>query len=280
MKKRLALFAMILTAAGMTVLVLQSCSDAPFERTDDGMTVRLNGKSQYPGQAVRLRVINDRIIRVSAVPSGEFPETSSLMAVTQNGKDTEFTIEKGEGHVTLSTSSLSAEVSLTTGMVRFTGNDGTVFLSEAEGGGRSFMPVMAMNETGYTVRQQFESDPVEAIYGLGANQTSFMNLRGKDADLFQYNTLAVVPFIISNRNYGILWDNNSRTKYGDIREWNELSSLKLRDSQGSAGGLTAVYADRRTGKKVFTTRNEKEINYQFIPDLVKFPEGLTWVTGR
>ncbi|MGE5348195.1 MAG: DUF4968 domain-containing protein, partial [Actinomycetota bacterium] len=152
MKKRLALFAMILTAAGMTVLVLQSCSDAPFERTDDGMTVRLNGKSQYPGQAVRLRVINDRIIRISAVPSGEFPETASLMAVTQNGKDTEFTIEKGEGHVTLSTSSLSAEVSLTTGVVRFIGNDGTVFLSESGGGGRSFMPVMAMNETGYTVR--------------------------------------------------------------------------------------------------------------------------------
>jgi alpha-D-xyloside xylohydrolase len=267
-------------AAGITALTLQSCSHEPFERTDDGMIVRLNDRSEYPGQAVRLRVINDRIIRVSAIPSGEFPETASLMAVLQSGGGTEFTIEKGEGHVTLGTALLSAEVSLLTGEVKFTGSDGTVFLSEEEGGGRSFMPVMAMNETGYIVRQQFESDPAEALYGLGANQTSFMNLKGKDADLFQYNTLAVVPFIISNRNYGILWDNNSRTKYGDIREWNELSSLRLYGKEGGEGGLTAVYADRKTGEKIFTARIEKEISYQFIPDLVKFPEGFNLGEGK
>ncbi len=280
MKKNLTLSGMIPVAACIFAMIMQSCSNAPFERTDDGMIIRLNGKSEYPGQAVRLRVINERIIRVSAVPSGEFPETASLMAVAQPAGKTEFTIEKGEGDVTLSTSMLSAGVSLTTGEVKFTSNDGTVFLSEQEGAGRSFMPVMAMNETGYTVRQQFGSDPAEAIYGLGANQTSFMNLRGKDADLFQYNTLAVVPFIVSNRNYGILWDNNSRTRYGDIREWSELSSLRLYDSQGAEGGLTATYADRRTGKKIFTTRIENEISYQFIPDLVKFPEGFNLGDGK
>jgi len=202
------------------------------------------------------------------------------MAVERPDANMEFTIEKGAGHVTLSTSLLSAEVSLLTGAVSFTDNDGTLFLTEKEDGGRSFMPVMAMGEKGYTIRQQFESYPDEAIYGLGANQTSFMNLKGKDADLFQYNTLAVVPFIISNRNYGILWDNNSRTKYGDIRDWNELSSLKLYDSQGAENGLTATYADRKTGKQVFTTRNEREISYQFIPDLAGFPEGFNPGEGK
>jgi alpha-D-xyloside xylohydrolase len=106
-----------------------------------------------------------------------------------------------------------------------------------------------------------------------------MNLKGKDADLFQYNTLAVVPFIISNRNYGILWDNNSRTKFGDIREWSELSAMKLYDKNGNEGGLAAVYADRKTGKKVHVIRSEEEINYQFIPDLVKFPEGFNLGEG-
>ena len=280
MKKRRSLVAPFAVMALMAALGGQSCSDIPYQRTDDGVVIRLNGKSDYPGQAMRLIVINDRIIRVSAVPSGEFPETASLMAVAQPDGKTEFTIEKGDGHLTLSTSSLSAEVSLKTGAVSFTDKDGTVFLSEQDGGGRSFMPAMAAGETGYTIRQQFESFPDEAIYGLGANQTSFMNLKGKDADLFQYNTLAVVPFIVSNRNYGILWDNNSRTKYGDIREWNQLSSLELYDSQGAEGGLTAVYADRKTGRKVFTTRTEKEISYQFIPDLVKFPEGFSLGDGK
>jgi len=252
----------------------------PYERTDNGVIIRLDDDSFRPGQAVRLIVVNERIIRVSSVPFGEFPETTSLMAVERPDANMEFTIEKGAGHVTLSTSLLSAEVSLLTGAVSFTDNDGTLFLTEKEDGGRSFMPVMAMGEKGYTIRQQFESYPDEAIYGLGANQTSFMNLKGKDADLFQYNTLAVVPFIISNRNYGILWDNNSRTKYGDIRDWNELSSLKLYDSQGAENGLTATYADRKTGKQVFTTRNEREISYQFIPDLAGLPEGFNPGEGK
>ncbi|HOC48683.1 MAG TPA: glycoside hydrolase family 31 protein [Bacteroidales bacterium] len=280
MKMRRSLTVLFTVTALIAALANQSCSRTPYERTDNGVIIRLNGKSDHPGQAVRLVVINERIIRVSAVPSGEFPETASLMAVAQPDDNMDFTIEKGDGLVTISTSSLSAEVSLKTGGVVFTDNDGTVFLSELDGSGRSFMPVMAIGEKGYTVRQQFESYPDEAIYGLGANQTSFMNLKGKDADLFQYNTLAVVPFIISNRNYGILWDNNSRTKYGDIRDWNELSSLKLYDSQGAENGLTATYADRKTGKKVFTTRNEREISYQFIPDLAEFPEGFNLGDGK
>ncbi len=251
----------------------------PYERTVDGVVVRLNSKSDYPGQAVRLQVITDRIIRVTAIPSGDFPQTASLITVPQPARETNFTIESGEGSITLATRSLSAQVSLQTGEVVFTDTDGTVFLAEQSGGGRSFTPVTVKGENCFVVRQQYESDPEEAIYGLGANQTSFMNLKGKDADLFQYNTLAVVPFIISNHNYGILWDNNSRTKYGDIREWKELSEMKLYDAGGNEGGIAARYADRKTGKNVFLTRREAEINYQFIPDLVKFPEGFNLGEG-
>jgi len=278
MKKMRAIVALV-TVLCIMAMMCQSCSTEPYERTDSGVVVRLNGKSDFPGQAVRLKVISDRIIRVTSIPSGEFPQTVSLITIPQPAIETEFTIEKGEGQITLATKSLSAEVSLKTGEVVFTDTDGTVFLAEQSGGGRSFTPVTVSGESCYVIRQQFESNPDEAIYGLGANQTSFMNLKGKDADLFQYNTLAVVPFIISNQNYGILWDNNSWTKYGDIREWNELSALKLYDMNGNEGGLAAVYADRKTGKKVHVIRSEDEISYQFIPDLVKFPEGFNLGEG-
>ncbi len=277
--KKLRTINVLVTVLVTMALMCQSCSTKPYERTGNGVVVSLNGKSDFPGQTIRLIVINDRIIRVTSVPTGEFPPNFSLITIPQPASETEFTIEKGEGQITLATKSLSAEVSLQTGEVVFTDTDGTVFLAEQSGGGRSFTPVTVSGENCYVIRQQFESHPDEAIYGLGANQTSFMNLKGKDADLFQYNTLAVVPFIISNHNYGILWDNNSRTKYGDIREWNELSAMKLYDKNGNEGGLAAVYADRKTGKKVHVIRSEAEINYQFIPDLVKFPEGFNLGEG-
>jgi alpha-D-xyloside xylohydrolase len=279
MKRISALISGMMVMALLAVFCL-SCSDGSYERTDDAIVVRLDNKAVYPAQVVRLKVITDKIIRVTSVPSGEFSETQSLMALPLPERNVEFTIEKGDGSIILSTSMVSAEISLKTGEVVFTDNNGSVFLAEQTGGGKSFSPVTVGGETFLAVRQQFESPQDEALYGLGANQTSFMNLKGKDADLFQYNTKAVVPFIVSNRNYGILWDNNSRTKFGDVREWTELSALKLYNREGAEGGLTAVYADRKNIKKIYTTRNEAEINYQFIPDLVKFPENFKLGDGQ
>jgi alpha-D-xyloside xylohydrolase len=264
----------------LVVWILQSCTNGSYDRTEDGVLVRLNDRSDYHDQAIRLQVINEKIIRVTSVPSGALPETVSLMALPLPGRKTDFFVEKSDSKIILGTSQLSAEVSLLTGEVTFTDNDGNVILAERTGGGKTFTPVTIKGDNCYNVRQQFETIADEAIYGLGANQTSYMNLRGKDADLFQYNTMAVIPFIVSSRNYGILWDNNSRTKFGDIREWSELSGLKLFGKDGTGGGLTAVYADRRDIKKVFTTRSEKEINYQFIPDLVRFPDGFNLNDGQ
>ena len=47
---------------------------------------------------------------------------------------------------------------------------------------------------GYTVRQVFESlDDEEGIYGLGQHQSDEFNYKGKNEELFQYNTKVSVP---------------------------------------------------------------------------------------
>ena len=259
--------------------VFGSCGNAVIERTQDGLILHQGNRSEQPGQAVRLQVITDRIIRVISVPDGAFPQEESLMAVAQSGPIPDFKVEESDEAVTVITASIKAAVSLRTGEVVFSDPAGKMILAEKQGGGKSFIPVKIKDESYYAVRQQFESPDNEALFGLGANQTSNMNLKGKDADLFQYNTIAVVPFIISNRNYGLLWDNNSRTKFGDIREYSELSAMKLYNSAGSEGGLTATYSNRNDNNAVVTSREEKEINYQFIPDLPKFPAGYDLTNG-
>ncbi len=257
-----------------------SCTNNAYEKTEDGIIVHVKKTPVNPGMNVRLQALSDRIIHVTAVPGEEFSTVRSLIAVEQPAKEIDFMVERGDGHVFLHTSSLITDVSLKTGEVVFTDINGNPILSEKQGGGKTFTPVTVQGNSYFIVRQQFESSAGEALYGLGANQTSFMNMKGKDADLFQYNTQAVVPFIVSSNNYGLLWDNNSRSKFGDIRDYTELTSLKLYNAEGVEGGLTATYTDREDTKKVFVTREEKEINYQFIPDLVKFPEGFSLASGQ
>ncbi len=66
---------LISPAAGMSIIALMvlsflSCSNGSYDRTEDGVLIKLSDKSDHPGQAIRLQVINEKIIRVSSVPSG------------------------------------------------------------------------------------------------------------------------------------------------------------------------------------------------------------------
>ncbi len=258
------------------VVYISSCTGNKTIITDDGLIVVPDNK---PEQAVKLDALTNKIIHVSAVPGKEFPEKTSLMAVNDTLPEVDYKIEHNDSVYILSTSDIKAYISIRTGEVWFTDTENNKILSEMRGGGKSFQQVQVDGESCYAIRQQFESPADEALYGLGANQTSFMNLKGKNLDLYQYNTMTAVPFILSNRNYGILWDNYSRTKFGDTRDYKNLGGLKLYNSESEEGGLTAVYSYRNEKGRIFTTREEDEIDYRFIPDMVKFPEGYNLANG-
>lgn len=252
-------------------LTFFSCQTTSYDKKKDGIVVHVKKSKLNDAKNVRLQVINNTIIRVTSTPKNAFAESKSLMVVDTLKQKGEFSVEQKGDTILLRTKSISASVLQSTGEVIFKDSSGKLLLAEKKGGGKSYEPITIEKKEYYIVRQQFENQDNGALYGLGANQTYAMNLKGKDADLFQYNTLAVVPFLVSTKNYGILWDNNSRTKFGDVREFAEIASLKLYDKKGEPGGLTATYADKTDTKKIHFERTEKEISYQFIPDLKKFP---------
>jgi alpha-D-xyloside xylohydrolase len=59
----------------------------------------------------------------------------------------------------------------------------------------------------------------ERFYGMGENATGRVNLKGSVIDLYQRHVKAVVPFVVSSRGYGFLWNNPSlgRVEFGDNR---------------------------------------------------------------
>lgn len=68
----------------------------------------------------------------------------------------------------------------------------------------------------YQVGATFVSPADEHYYGLGQNQEGFLNHRGHTVDC-RHNYTATggptvcVPFVVTNRGYGMIWDNPSRT---------------------------------------------------------------------
>jgi alpha-D-xyloside xylohydrolase len=135
--------------------------------------------------------------------------------------------------------------------------------------GRELRPVAIDGKPYYAIRQQFEASPGEAFYGLGQHQTGVIDYRGLDLTLAQHNMDVAVPFVMSSADYGILWDNDSVTRWGDPHPWQQLSgSLVLYDAHGKEGGLTARYY---VDGKLVLERTERDIDYQYVDREAKFP---------
>ncbi|AXC10848.1 Alpha-xylosidase [Acidisarcina polymorpha] len=68
----------------------------------------------------------------------------------------------------------------------------------------------------YQVGATFASPDDEHYYGLGQNQEGFLDHRGHTVDCSQNYTAPAgpstcVPFLVTNKGYGLIWDNPSRT---------------------------------------------------------------------
>ena len=242
-----------------------------WQRTDTGVVV---SPTQGEVRKVRLEVMNDAIIRVTASPDDNMALKKSLMVVAEPSPS-KFDISTSGDTLTLKTSKVAALVSLSTGAVQFE-QDGKVVLAGYNGG--EFQPEKVDGQDFYAVRQEFNRGTDEGFYGLGQHQNGQMDYNGEDVILAQHNMDVAVPMIVSTRDYGLLWDNYSITRFGYPAEYPPMSAeLTLYDANGNKGGLTGYYYD---GKTLKATRVEADPNYQFIPDEKNWPDAMKDVKNR
>lgn len=256
-------------------ITLAGCVHRSYYKTTDGVVVRVPG----PGgthQAVRLQCIDDRIIRVTASPTGDFSRPNSLMIQPGTSAHPHFELMERDNQVVLSTPALQAWVSLKDGHIRFTDTT-TKILLEEKPRGRAFLPDTVDNTPSYRISQVFENPNENDLYGLGENQLGLTNIRGKDIVLAQHNSEAFVPFFLSSGHYGILWDNNAITRFGNPRPWLPLDSLELTDTNGRPGGLAATYSDGKD--KIPIQIQDQAIHYADLDDLHAFPKGFNLSTA-
>ena len=257
------------------LLVLGACADV-YKVTENGVSVKVQQPSEDGPTLVRLEVIGEKIIHLSATPERKFADPESLVIIPAKEK-TGFAVEQNEDTITVSTSEIKANVLASTGEVWFTDMDGKVLLREDEGGGKSFSPIEVEGTRGYSFRQVFESPEDEAFYGLGQHQADEFNYKGKNEELFQYNTKVSVPFIVSNKSYGVLMDSYSMMRFGNPSDYKQLSEVfNLYDQTGKEGCLTGTYVPAE-GETI--VREEPKLYFEHLvaPEMtrvVNLPEGF------
>ena len=257
----------------LTGLLFTSCSTKQYIKTDDGITISIHKTKDSVLRKLRLQVLGNDLIHVSATPENEFPKDSSLIIIP-NIETVPFTVSEKGDTLILATATLNVCLSIVDGGIRFKDKDGKLILAEKQGGGKLFTPIEVEGTKGYTTRQIFESPDDEAFYGLGQHQADEFNYKGKSEELFQYNTKVSVPFIVSNKNYGLLWDNYSLSRFGDSRPFQELNSVfKLYDKNGNSGFLTGTYTSPNNDAQKIV-RNEASIFFEDTKSVTNLPENF------
>lgn len=251
------LLAGVLVMGSLLAPVSSWAKKAGYERLKDGVVVTA------PDVKVRVRVINDKIMRVSATPEQEFKADSSLVVLPKfqgNANNPQFTVTEKKGTVEVATSQIKAVINEKNGQVKFYDHKGKELLAENQNG-RTFTPRVTDGVKGYSVRQTWESlNPDEGIYGLGQHQANEFNYKDKNEELFQYNTKVSVPFVVSTDNYGLLWDSYSLCRWGNPNDYSQLGEVfRLFNKEGKEGTLTGTYIDK-DGKTM--VRQEPKIYFE------------------
>jgi alpha-D-xyloside xylohydrolase len=214
---------------------------------------------EVDGGRLSLEVCADNIIRVAYARDAAFFTRPSLMASPRRCDPGDARVASNRAELTLRTARLGVRVQRRSGRVSFHDAHGRLILVEKPHG-RTLTPATLYDQPAQSVRQEWLPNPGESLYGLGQRQDGLLDIRGHDLELKQYNTQIAVPFLVSSRGYGILWDNTSFSRFGDLRPFEPIpGTLGLYTPAGDGNVDSATGSVDWTGDIVAPTTGD----YQF-----------------
>ena len=225
-------------------------------------------------------------IRVQVGPDSKALGESGFVLVAASNKRIWHSVEERASEVVVRTAELTVRVNLKSETASFFNAIGKPILSERD---RFFEPATVDGERTFHVRQRWNSTPNESLYGLGQHPSGPLDIKGIDLDLWQRNSSVVVPMLSSSKGYGIYWNNDSFSRFGDLRKASSIPPEEQFGTDGKSGGLTGTfYAGTKFDRQV-ATRSDAKIEYLnpvsgdglgFTPDELKLRPAQPATGGR
>ncbi len=115
-----------------------------------------------------------------------------------------------EGKTVFSTDRMAITIDPETNTVRIADADGKEVFKAT---GHELKEAQVQGEATRQATLILDSPKDEYLYGLGQFQDGFLNVKGLTRRLTQVNTQIAVPFLMSSKGYGILWNNYGLTDF-------------------------------------------------------------------
>ena len=207
---------------------------------------------------LKLRPLTNNAVRVirSMGIAHEVPELVYLPK-----KVPDYVLKKEKDSYILSLKNLNVRFSVSDGRISFLSSGGKEIVGEEAS---LIESSSVQGEKTYVSTQTFHSPFDECLYGLGQFQDGYLNVRGLTRRLTQVNTQIAIPFVMSNKGYGLLWNN-----YG-LTDFNPASSVVALQKTGLGGNKVTVNVTSTEGGKeevresnVFVGKLKVELDGQY-----------------
>ena len=196
--------------------------------------------------ALTLQPLNKNTIRVRyLLPDSK--EMEELVYIEQVSIPP-YKVKEDDNRFILSMENISVEFDKKEQTLTFKKRDGSIILKEIAGK-RRISNSFVQGESTFIVEQGFVSSPDEYIYGTGQFQDGYLNIRGLTRRLTQVNTQIAIPFILSNKGYGLLWNNYGMTDFNPADNNVDLTPTES-ENQSVTVDVTSTTGNKREERRI------------------------------
>jgi alpha-D-xyloside xylohydrolase len=195
----------LLMLTGLFVSNTVDASVRSFKKETGGVTFILDKG------LMSIKICSDNIVEVKYTIQPLFEKKQSLVINNAWHELTKFTVSEKADEIILATANLKILVNRTTNAIKFMDLKGSVILAEDGVNGKKMTPGEVAGIKVNSCETEFLSPADEALFGLGCHpeDTLSINYKGRDQDLVIKYMTGAVPVLLSNKGYGLLWDNYS-----------------------------------------------------------------------
>lgn len=171
---------------------------------------------------VSIQFYSPSIVRIVKYPASDACPQKKSYSVIMKREAVRVTGNESDGCLTLASSQMRVALDLKTGRVNYSTAEGKPLMQESR---FTFERRQGDKDAGkYKLSQTWQIAKDEKIFGLGQLRDTLMVQRNRHADIWNGNTYTSIPYITSERGWGLYWDNAGRSYYEDNAQGTTFTS--------------------------------------------------------
>ena len=193
----------------LTIVNTMNASVVSYSKDADGVSLVLDNG------LMKVKICRSDIIEVKYTALAAFPTKTSLVVINSWKPQPEFKVSELPDKIVIATGKLKIEVNKLTNAVMYSDVHDNLILAEDGKNGTTMRAAAVAGINTYTCSTQFLSPADEALYGLGCHPEDSLsiNYKGRNQDLAIRYMTGAIPVLLSNKGYGLMWDNYSASKF-------------------------------------------------------------------